>query len=303
MVKLKEIYLAGGCYWGVEHLIKQLRGVVLTEVGFANGTTENPTYEEVYTDTTGFAETVHVVYDASRLRLFTLLHIFFDHIDPTSLNRQGEDLGTRYRTGIYTTDTDDLEVAQAVRDERRKEYELPIVVEIEPLKCFYKADESHQQYLEKNPSGYCHISLDAIRKAKSLNRKVYFAGSIRGGRTDADLYQTMIHRLQRHHLVLTEHVGDLTLSTLEDGENRDALIYQQDTDWIKESDFLVAECTNPSLGVGYELAFAELHQKPCFVFFDENRTSLSAMIGGNDYFKVIPYFTVEELLQKIEELF
>ena len=104
----KHIYLAGGCFWGTEHLFKQIAGVVETEVGFANGQTDNPTYEQVYTDTTGYAETVHVTYDPNKVSLDFLLRMFFVAIDPTSLNKQGHDEGTRYRTGIYYRDATDL---------------------------------------------------------------------------------------------------------------------------------------------------------------------------------------------------
>ena len=99
----KEIYFAGGCFWGTEHFFKQIEGVLETEVGFANGHTENPTYKEVYTDQTGFAETVYVKYDSDVVSLEFLLNMFFKAIDPTSLNKQGEDEGTRYRTGVYYT--------------------------------------------------------------------------------------------------------------------------------------------------------------------------------------------------------
>ena len=99
----KEIYFAGGCFWGTEHFFKQIEGVLETEVGFANGHTENPTYKEVYTDQTGFAETVYVKYNPDVVSLEFLLNMFFKAIDPTSLNKQGEDEGTRYRTGVYYT--------------------------------------------------------------------------------------------------------------------------------------------------------------------------------------------------------
>jgi len=97
--QFKEIYLAGGCFWGTEHYFKQIDGVVDTEVGYANGTTENPTYKEVCTDKTGFAETVHVTYNPDKVSLKFLLEMYFKAIDPTSINRQGNDMGTQYRTG------------------------------------------------------------------------------------------------------------------------------------------------------------------------------------------------------------
>ena len=107
---MKEIYLAGGCFWGTEHYFKQIQGVANTEVGFANGETEHPTYEEVYTDQTGHAETVRVVYDEQVVSLEFLLRMFFKAIDPVSLNRQGHDEGTRYRTGVYYVAADQLPI-------------------------------------------------------------------------------------------------------------------------------------------------------------------------------------------------
>lgn len=166
----KEIYLAGGCFWGAEHFFKQIEGVVRTEVGFANGHTENPTYKEVYTDTTGYAETVHIVFDDTVADLDFLLKMFFKAIDPTSLNKQGEDKGTRYRTGIYFTDESDLPVIVQVMEEEQRNYANPIVVEIEPLKNFYKAEDYHQDYLDKNPTGYCHLPLALFKFAKQARK-------------------------------------------------------------------------------------------------------------------------------------
>ena len=133
--------------------------------------------------------------------------------------------------------------------------------------------------------------------------KIYFAGSIRGGRTDAALYQRMIEAMKRHnHLVLTEHIGDLSLSMLEQKEDADERIYQQDIAWLLESDILIAECTCPSLGVGYELAYAEAHEKPVHIFYNSERSALSAMLRGNSYFKVHPYATEEQLFDQLEEI-
>ena len=156
-METKEIYLAGGCFWGTEHFFKQINGVVATEVGFANGHTEDPTYEQVYTDTTGYAETVKVVYAPSIVSLDFLLEMFFVAIDPTSLNKQGHDEGTRYRTGIYYTEEADCAVIDKVYAEEQTKYSEPLVVEREPLAKFYAADEYHQDYLEKHPDGYCHL--------------------------------------------------------------------------------------------------------------------------------------------------
>ena len=168
---MKSIYFAGGCFWGTEHFFKQINGVVDTEVGFANGETENPTYQEVYTDKTGFAETVHVVYDENIIDLKFLLNMFFKAIDPTSLNRQGHDEGTRYRTGVYYVSNDQLPIIEEVFNEQQKLTDNPIVVELLPLKIFYCAEEYHQDYLDKNPDGYCHLPVSLFEFAKKAKMK------------------------------------------------------------------------------------------------------------------------------------
>ena len=163
---MKEIYLAGGCFWGTEHFFKQIEGVVDTEVGFANGHTMQPTYEEVYTDATGYAETVRICYDEQVADLEFLLRMFFKAIDPLSLNRQGHDEGTRYRTGVYYTDEDDLPVIRKIFAEQQAMLDGPIVVEVEPLRTFWPADEHHQDYLDKHPDGYCHLPLELFAFAR-----------------------------------------------------------------------------------------------------------------------------------------
>ncbi|MBR1462896.1 MAG: peptide-methionine (S)-S-oxide reductase MsrA [Prevotella sp.] len=168
---MKDIYLAGGCFWGTEHFFKQIEGVVNTEVGFANGNTADPTYQEVYTDKTGFAETVHISYDENVVDLEFLLNMFFVAIDPTSLNKQGHDEGTRYRTGIYYVDDSQLGIINKVVGEQQEKYEKPIVVEIETLRNFYPADEYHQDYLDKNPDGYCHLPLELFEFARKARMK------------------------------------------------------------------------------------------------------------------------------------
>lgn len=134
-----------------------------------------------------------------------------------------------------------------------------------------------------------------------MNQKVYFAGSIRGGRADAQLYHDIIAMINETDRVLTEHVGDLDLAAKEQGK-KDQLIYEKDTAWLRECDLLIAECTCPSLGVGYELAYAERYNKPCYVFYRRSQVQLSAMITGNPYYTVIPYETKEELFGKIREI-
>ena len=167
---MKTIYFAGGCFWGTEHYMSQFDGVVETAVGYANGSVTDPAYEEVYTDQTGHAECVKVVYDEEMISLATLCRLFFRSIDPLLLNRQGGDIGTRYRTGIYWNDTDDQAVVEEVYAEIQQKYNEPLVVEKSPLKCFYSGEEYHQKYLVKNPEGYCHLSLSTLKSATSYSR-------------------------------------------------------------------------------------------------------------------------------------
>ena len=130
--------------------------------------------------------------------------------------------------------------------------------------------------------------------------KFYFAGSIRGGRKDAELYRKVIAALKEKHQVLTEHVGDLSLSVVED--KGDKAIYEQDTAWLRECDVVVAECTQVSLGVGYELAYAEAHNKEVHIFYRPNETQLSAMLSGNEYFKIHRYNSEDELLELVKKM-
>ena len=156
----KTIYLAGGCFWGCQKYSDLLDGVVETEVGYANGRTDRPTYEQVKHEHTGHAETVRVVYDPEKLPLRALLEKYFQVIDPTSVNRQGEDEGEQYRTGIYSTDPADQAVAAQALDDLARRYDRPLAVENQPLRQFGSAEEYHQKYLEKHPDGYCHIHFD-----------------------------------------------------------------------------------------------------------------------------------------------
>lgn len=169
MKSTKEIYLAGGCFWGTEHFLKLIDGVEATQVGYANGNIANPTYKQVCTGTTDFAETVKVQYDPVKVDLAFLIDLYFKTIDPTSVNKQGNDRGTQYRTGIYYTDPEDLSVIQETVHRLAATYTRPLAVEIKPLENFYPAEEYHQDYLDKNPGGYCHIHpelFDLARKAK-----------------------------------------------------------------------------------------------------------------------------------------
>ena len=169
---MKEIYLAGGCFWGTEHFFKQIDGVTETEVGFANGETEAPTYKEVYTDQTGYAETVRIRYDETRVGLRFLVRMFFCVIDPTSLNRQGHDEGTRYRPGVYYTDETERERIQQVFDEEQARWDTPMVVELEPLYAYYSASDYHQDYLDQHPDGYCHLPLSMFKFAREAKPEV-----------------------------------------------------------------------------------------------------------------------------------
>ena len=165
----KDIYLAAGCFWGAERYFKQINGVVATEVGYANGNIFHPTYREVKTDSTGYAETVHITYDTDVIGLGRILQLFFHAIDPLSVNKQGEDEGTRYRTGIYYSDDKDLPTIQKIYDKVAGELKSKLAVEVKPLKNFYRAEDMHQNYLEKNPGGYCHISEKLIEFAKTAS--------------------------------------------------------------------------------------------------------------------------------------
>ena len=166
---IKEIYFAGGCFWGTEHLFQLVRGVVETEVGYANGKIKNPTYEQVISHTTGFAEAVKVKYDADQVNLPLLIDLFFKSIDPTTVDRQGNDIGDNYRSGIYSMDPETEDIVKIEVAKLAKNYSQPVVVETIPLINFYKAEDYHQDYLDKNPGGYCHIPLSVFEEAKRAN--------------------------------------------------------------------------------------------------------------------------------------
>lgn len=159
---MKEIYLAGGCFWGVEAYFKRVAGVIDTSVGYANGDWENPSYEDVCTGQSGYAESAHIVYDEEIISLEELLKKYWKIVDPTLLNRQGNDRGSQYRSGIYYIDELDYRAIMSSLREEAKRYDRPIVTEVEKLKNYHRAEEYHQDYLGKNPNGYCHISLDDI---------------------------------------------------------------------------------------------------------------------------------------------
>jgi methionine-S-sulfoxide reductase len=164
--ELKEIYLAGGCFWGTEKYFSLIPGIISTDVGYANGNTINPSYKEVCRDDTGHAETVHIVYDPTKIRLEYLLKLFYDVVDPTSINRQGGDVGSQYRTGIYYKDTSDEDIIQSSISSLQSSYKEPIAIEILPLGNYYPAEEYHQKYLDKNIHGYCHIEDHKFMEAR-----------------------------------------------------------------------------------------------------------------------------------------
>lgn len=165
-MNLKEIYLAGGCFWGTEHFMQLVHGVEDTQVGYANSIVPNPSYREVCTGRTQAAETVKVVYDADSVSLPFLLNLYFQTIDPTSLNQQGNDRGTQYRTAIYYTDPADSSIISQSLKQLQKHYAQPLAVEYGPLHNFYPAEDYHQDYLINNPGGYCHINPALFRLAR-----------------------------------------------------------------------------------------------------------------------------------------
>lgn len=162
--RYKEIYLAGGCFWGVQAYIDRIFGVEYTNVGYANGKSEQTDYNSI--KKTGHAETVYVVYDPDKIILDELLGYYYGIIDPTSLNKQGSDQGTQYRSGIYYVDGEDRKTIESVTAKEQAKYSGKIVTEIKPLENYILAEDYHQNYLEKNPGGYCHIDLSKIPREK-----------------------------------------------------------------------------------------------------------------------------------------
>lgn len=157
---MRSIVVAGGCFWGVEAYMSKIKGIVKTKVGYANGTKKDPTYEEVCLGNTGHTEACLLSYDEEQISLEKIINKFWGIIDPTVSNRQGPDIGSQYRSGIYYIDKQDLDIILKSKVEVQGKYNKPIVTEIEPLSCFYDAEDYHQKYLQKNPGGYCHINLN-----------------------------------------------------------------------------------------------------------------------------------------------
>ncbi|MFT5871632.1 MAG: peptide-methionine (S)-S-oxide reductase [Clostridium sp.] len=157
---MNNIVVAGGCFWGVEAYMSKINGIVQTKVGYANGTRKNPSYEEVCNGNTGHAEACLISYDETIVSLEKILNKFWGIIDPTVSNRQGPDIGNQYRSGIYYTDKKDLDIILRTMDEVKSRQDKPVVTQVQPLSCFYDAEDYHQKYLQKNPGGYCHINLN-----------------------------------------------------------------------------------------------------------------------------------------------
>ena len=160
----QTIYLAGGCFWGVQEYYDRLKGVLSTKAGYANGKKENPTYQEVRSQATGHAETVEVVFNDEVISLKTLLEHFLRFVDPYAVNRQAHDIGTQYRSGVYYVSEDQAKITKAYFD---SVLNPGYAIEIKPIACFYDAEEYHQDYLKKNPEGYCHVNLGLIKKSEA----------------------------------------------------------------------------------------------------------------------------------------
>ena len=208
-VNAQTIYLAGGCFWGVEAYFERIDGVLDAVSGYANGRTENPSYEDVVYRNTGHAETVKVTYNPDKLSLDDILQYYFRIIDPTSLNKQGNDRGEQYRVGVYSTDAAEQPVIAAALTELQKRYKRPIVVENKPLQHFYEAEQYHQDYLLKNPNGYCHVDLN--KADEPLPGKVKSADQIQQ-EFDASRFQkpdskTLQQRLSREEYQVTQNSG------------------------------------------------------------------------------------------------
>lgn len=162
--KMKRIVLAGGCFWGVEAYFKKLKGVLDTNVGYTNGNKANPSYVELKNHTATHAEAVEIFYDEKLISLEKILEHMFRFIDPTSLNKQGGDIGIQYRTGVYYKDEEDRKIIEKFIQDKNKQYNNQIVVEIVPELGFYLAEDYHQDYLDKNPHGYCHVDFSIIHE-------------------------------------------------------------------------------------------------------------------------------------------
>ena len=187
--KVKEIHLAGGCFWGLEAYMQKLNGVEDAISGYANGKTENPTYRDLHTS--GHAETVKVIYKPEIITLEDLLTHYLRVVNPVSVNKQGNDVGTQYRSGIYYTDNNDKKVIDNILKKEQTKHDKPIAIEVLPLKHFFEAEEYHQDYLEKNPGGYCHIDLSLAEKPLSPDEEPVIDATKYPRPSDAELKKTL----------------------------------------------------------------------------------------------------------------
>ena len=187
--KVKEIHLAGGCFWGLEAYMQKLNGVEDAISGYANGKTENPTYGGLHTS--GHAETVKVIYKPEIITLEDLLTHYLRVVNPVSVNKQGNDVGTQYRSGIYYTDNNDKKVIDNILKKEQTKHDKPIAIEVLPLKHFFEAEEYHQDYLEKNPGGYCHIDLSLAEKPLSPDEEPVIDATKYPRPSDAELKKTL----------------------------------------------------------------------------------------------------------------
>lgn len=168
---LQTIYLAGGCFWGVQGYFDLLDGVKKTTVGYANSNIANPSYALVCSGQTNATEALEIIFDDSIITLEEIFERFFSIIDPTAINRQGNDIGTQYRSGIYAKNLNLLQEAKSFIEKIKSHYDKPIRTEVQELQNYYIAEEYHQKYLQKNPNGYCHIDIFAALKPLKLQYK------------------------------------------------------------------------------------------------------------------------------------
>lgn len=209
---MREIYLAGGCFWGVEEYFSLVPGVVDAVNGYANGSVASPTYEQVCTGATGHVETVRVTYDPAIVSLKTLVEQLFAIIDPLSVNRQGNDVGSQYRTGVYYVDAADEPVVRAVFDAEQAKHDRPIVTELGPLECFYEAEDYHQDYLRKNPGGYCHVNFASLSDVRTEQGGSGTASAKAQAKAPAEAWpkppDAELHRqLTSQQYAITQHAG------------------------------------------------------------------------------------------------
>jgi peptide-methionine (S)-S-oxide reductase len=159
---MKRIVVAGGCFWGVEAYYKKLKGVIDTNVVYTNGNMAKPRYEDLKKHVATHAEAVEIAYDENVITLEKILEHLFRFIDPTSVNRQGEDVGVQYRTGIYYRDLEDKQIIDRFIAEKNRQYHGKVAVEVTEESGFYLAEDYHQDYLDVNPGGYCHVNMGLI---------------------------------------------------------------------------------------------------------------------------------------------